>query len=376
MTPAATHAAVLDLDGVLAALGIGPHPAQARVPYVVIRGHDGPRWLIPQASALACTILQEWRPYTLRAGLMWRTVTAAYRLGALSLMPGAVRAQLPADASGQLLRRAGWHGDADLPVVLVGNDSDTRKLLVFLRDRSRGQDVLVKVALKPGARASICNEARTLESLDPLLRAPRLLRADHDAAITVQEYLPGRLGDRRCKPQYVALLLRMAEGAAAIPLGEQGRRLAERLRVRVDDDARAAPRLDAALALLDRQAVVPAVLVHGDFAPWNIRELPDGGCTLIDWEMAGRGGLALHDLCHFYFMQTRVFAPHGRFYGALLAEGAWRSYMRGLGLTDSLLKPLAAAYLLEMLTRYREGRETDAARFCLRQLDLLLAFAG
>ena len=57
------------------------------------------------------------------------------------------------------------------------------------------------------------------------------------------------------------------------------------------------------LAAIDQVAddsPLPACWGHGDFAPWNIRQLADGRCALLDWEDARRGGLPLLDVYHFY----------------------------------------------------------------------------
>jgi hypothetical protein len=376
MTPAQDSGLpILDLDGVLAALGIASDGAKSRAPYTVIRGHEGPRWLIPDGSRLAQTILSEWRPYGLLTRLFWRAVPMANRLGILPLLPGNARALLPSDATGQFMSRIGRHSDASLPVILVGNPTTTRKLLVFLEEPSLNRNVLVKVPLTAPARASIQNEARILDRLNGRLRAPRLLYVHEDAGIAMQEYLPGKLGSRRCKPAYVQLLLELTEKNERISLQSCGRRLAERL-CNLPAYAENAARVDSALALLDRDADLPSALVHGDFAPWNIRELPGGACALIDWEAARQGGLPLHDLCHFYYMQSKLFAPERLFYLDLLRESAWRSYCRQLDVDPSLLKQLAAAFLIEMLARHWEASETGTDKFCLRQLGLLLEFAS
>lgn len=381
MTPAQDSGVpILDLDGVLAALGIAADGAKSRAPYTIIRGHDGPRWLIPDGSRLAQTILREWRPYGLLTRLFWRAVPMAGRLGILPLLPGNARALLPSDAAGQfmnriVMNRIGRHSDASLPVILVGNLTATRKLLVFLEEPGLNRNSLVKVPLTAPARASIRNEARILGRLNGRLRAPRLLYIHEDAGIAMQEYLPGKLGSRRCKPEYVQLLLELIERNDRISLQACGPRLAERLR-NFPAYAENAARVDSALALLDRDVDLPSALVHGDFAPWNIRELPGGGCALIDWEAARQGGLPLHDLCHFYYMQSKLFAPERLFYLDLLREGAWRSYCSQLDVDPSLLKQLATAFLIEMLAEHWEASETGTDKFCLRQLGLLLEFAS
>jgi hypothetical protein len=367
------RAPVLDLDGVLTALGIAADEAESRIPCTVIRGHDGPRWILPHGSPLAQTLLRDWRPYGLLTRIIWLAVPLANRVSVLPLLPGNARSTLPSDASRQFLGHAGQQFDAGPPVILVGNSAITRKLLVFLEDRNLKRIVLAKVPLTPLARVSIGNEARVLESLNGRLHTPRLVYASQEAGIAMQEYLPGRLGSRRLKPEYVDLLLALAETGGRISLREHGWRLAERLRA-CPAYAENAARLNTALALLESDADLPPTLVHGDFAPWNIKELPGRACTLIDWEMARQRGLPLYDLCHFYYMQVRLFTPDKLFYAVLLDANAWRSYLDRLDLPASLLKPLAAAFLLETLARYWDGSETSADKFCLRQLDMLLRF--
>jgi len=373
MTHAGSGASTLDLNGVLAALGIKTQNSGTHIPYTVMRGHNGPRWLIPHASPLAQTILKEWRPYGLRARLHWLMASLAQQLGALRLMPGATGALLPPDAGAQLLRHIGMDGEAGPPIVLIGNSVATRKALVFFEDGALEKSVLVKVPLMPMARASIQCEARTLRNLNGRLHAPRLLRISEDAGASMQEYLPGRLGSRRCKPQYVELLAELAETGSDISLREHGQHLAGRLRA-CASYAENAAHLDAALALLDRDAALPAVLVHGDFAPWNIKELPDGSCALIDWELARERGLPLYDLCHFYYMQFLLFNPQKLFYTGLLEEESWRGYFDRLAIPHALLPGLAAAFLLEILAGYWEIPETSVDRFCLHQLKLFLEF--
>ena len=366
-------APVLDVDAVLAALGITADGAGSRLPCTILHGHDGPRWILPQASALAQTLLTEWHPYGMLTRILWRAVPMANRLGLLPLLPGNARSTLPSDASRQFLRQLGQQFESGPPVILAGNNAITRKLLVFLEDRSLTRIVLAKVPLTPVARSSIGNEARMLETLDGRFNTPRLIGLSQQTGIAMQEYLHGKLGSRRLKPEYVEFLLALASSGGRISLRECGWKLTERLRSCPGYAENAAP-LNAAAALLESDADLPSTLVHGDFAPWNIKELPVGACTLIDWEMARNGGLPLYDLCHFYYMQARLFTSDKLFYADMLMAGAWRSYMGRLGIDASLLKPLAAAFLLETLARYWGGLETSADRFCLRQLDMLLSF--
>src|ERR1700691_1565265 len=85
----------LDVEGVLTALGFEASGDESGVPYTVIRGNDGPRWLIPDRSRMANAILREWRPYGLATHFFWRGLRAAARCGALRLVPGTAAPHTP-----------------------------------------------------------------------------------------------------------------------------------------------------------------------------------------------------------------------------------------------------------------------------------------
>jgi Phosphotransferase enzyme family len=375
MTPTTdARPAKLDAEGVLAALGLETGSGESGVPYTMIRGNNGPRWLLPNRSRLANTILAEWHPYGLATHFLWRGLRTAARMGALPLAPGTAQLRLPRDAGKRLLRGFGVEGDAADPVILVGNTEATRKLLVFQEIPGRG-NVVIKMPLKPMARASIGNEAEVLKRLKGRLGAPRLLGYQVDTGAALQEYLPGRLGSRRCKPVYVGMLIDLARQGETITL--RGR--AHALRAEMPAHARyaeSAAAIEAALRWMEEDTLLPAALVHGDFAPWNIRERQDGGCALIDWEGAAWAGLPMHDLSHFFYMQARLFSPHTLFLDALRRDGGWRHYFNELKIPEPLLMPLAAAFLVETLKRGWESEPAESIAFCRMQLSLLLREAG
>ena len=361
----------LNVEDVLAALGFEASGGESGVPCTVIRGNDGPRWLIPDHSRMARTILREWRPYGLATHFFWRGIRAAARCGALHLVPGTTRVRLPQNAGTRLLRQLRMDDDAEPPIILVGNPQATRKLLVFLESRKRGR-VVIKAPLSAMAAASIDNEAGVLKRLDGRFGAPRLLSYQKDTGMAAQEYLGGHLGSRSCRPTYLRLLIDLARTGEKISLRERGRALSEQIHADARFGESRSP-IEAALRLLEDDTPLPAALVHGDFVPWNIRELRDGSCTLIDWEVAGWRGLPLHDLCHFFYMQTKLSSPRALFYDRLVREGSWRTYLSELGIPPALLPRLAAAFLLETLARRWEAGPAGAVDSCLRQLD---AFHG
>ena len=106
-----------------------------------------------------------------------------------------------------------------------------------------------------------------------------------------------------------------------------------------------------------RKFEVPMTIVHGDFAPWNLRA--DGGRVLaFDWEYGEMHGLPLIDEIH-YRLQC----------GWLLEEWATQQALdcldalanqRPLGLQPSQVETISTLYLLDTLTRLlAEGYEDD-----------------
>jgi hypothetical protein len=387
----------LDVKSVLAALGFPAGGDKSGLSYTVIRGNNGPRWLLPNGSRMARAILREWRPYGRATHFLWRGLRTAARLGALPLVPGTAQIRLPREAGKLLLRRCGFEGGAQAPVILVGNTESTRKLLIFLDAADRG-NVVIKIPLMPHARASIGNEAEVLKRLDGRLGAPRLLGYHLDTGVAMQEYLNGRLGSRRLRADYLKLLVDLARcgvgqsglgrsgsarGKETVTLREKATALRGRLRAHGAGGKQNAPVdggigqvIERALGLLEDDTPLPAALVHGDFAPWNIRDRENGGCALIDWESAEWAGLPLHDLCHFFCMQAKLFAPETLFFEEMERDGAWRRYCAELEIPQTLLKPLAAAFLLEALARAQEWGPQESAAFYLTQLERFLESRG
>ncbi len=346
-------------------------------PYLVIPGNHGPRWLIPARRGASASVLGAWRPYTLPSRMKWFALCMAERAGLLRLARPVSTAAVSRAGVSRWLERCGIRSQAGEMVILVGNPSPDRKLIVFLLDEAGRIAAVLKVGLTDGGGSSILHEAEVLAKLESCGWAPKILSIHADRRAAAQEYVPGAMPGRRFRPEYLDLLCRLPLSGASRGLADVAAESASRLSPFRDELDRIAPGLvDRALDGLDCNATVPTMLVHGDFAPWNLRRHPRRGNVLVDWEWADFDGLPAYDLLHFHFNDERLFGSGANVYAALRAGPISAEYFRRMDLDGELLPRLAIAYLLDQLEADCDHRGAGNAVCALRQLAAVLDASG
>ena len=363
------------LEAFLRILGGDEGTLNSNLGYTVITGNSGPRWILPNNPRMNRSVLREWSPYDLASRLRWTAIRTVADCNILRFLPGTKQIVLAADCGLRLLKHLGWDAEVLPPVILVGTPTITRKLIIFLLDHEYRLTAVVKYPLTFAARASIKQEAQILSRLDGGFGAPNLLHYSEGQHAAAQEYLRGRMGSRQLRPHYLNLLFEFARTGETFLLEDSRRDLSKRLH-KQDLYSRHEGTIQQLMKLLEKSTLLPAVLVHGDFAPWNLREISGGRCTVVDWESAKWRGMPMHDLCHFFYMQSRLFAINKPFFEYFLGVAPWRHYCDVLGLSSDCLRQLVGAYLLDRLATHWESSETEWAEFCLRQIREFLAHAG
>jgi hypothetical protein len=140
----------------------------------------------------------------------------------------------------------------------------------------------------------------------------------------------------------------------------------------------AQPFLEAERAIIDElmpdldHLVVPAAIVHGDFAPWNVR-LSASRIRAFDWEWASSEGLPLIDSIH-HRLQV------GFLLGGWSSEHAFASLVsmaaeRPLGLDPGWVYRLQAVSLTNYLVRMTQGSEKESSVLAAKYRDLLARVA-
>ncbi len=345
--------------------------------YFAIPGNSGPRWLVPAVSRGAASVLSAWRPYSLTGRVKWLAIRMAARAGIVRLFPSVSSLTIPRTSSLRWFERCGIAGQAGEMVVMVGNPSSDRKLTVFLLDAGHHIAAVLKVGLTPGGRLSVIHEAEVLRELERYCWAPDFLAVLPDLGAAAQKYVRGALPERGFRSEYLDLLCNLPLSGASSNLTDLAGALERRLRPFADELDRAAPGLlGRCLSYLDLDKDMPSILVHGDFAPWNIRKTSDSGYVLVDWEWADFAGLPMHDLLLFHFTESRLLDRGRGGYAAIQEKPVFKEYLTRMGLDTELLPRLAIAYLLERLESHCKYRDSAAISHTLNQLGAVIDSLG
>jgi hypothetical protein len=161
-----------------------------------------------------------------------------------------------------------------------------------------------KLAGSPLARMLVEREATVLATLaaKPAVAGavPRLLAAGEADGryYLVQSPVTGRAAPARLTDDHRAFLTALQDGRPRPAIDtELVRSLLPRLQNLGADGADLIPACERVVASLVGCAV-PSTIVHGDFAPWNLRIRRGGGLAAFDWEYGRVDGLPAVDAAH------------------------------------------------------------------------------
>lgn len=211
-----------------------------------------------------------------------------------------------------------------------------------------------KIAGSELALRLVRREADLLRSIESITRRPiapqaRFAGEVDGAFVLVQEVLPGKVTSARFTDLHRELLQTMRYGkrqpAAACAM-------VARLRQELIAHDELQARLLTLLPILEK-TIVPSTIVHGDFAPWNLREHRGQLCA-FDWEYGEIDGLPFMDELHFHLQighEMQGWTPQLAF--EYLQNHA---YNRPLSLTPRQVQAMQQVHIIDQLARlYGEG---------------------
>jgi len=233
------------------------------------------------------------------------------------------------------------------------DDARNRKVSAAVIDPAGRILAFLKLARSEMCRSLVQNEATILRKLPGILgesfsAAPKLLFSDEvdGTLVTAQTPLPGKTVSRWGGAH--GSFLKSLETRHLQPASDSEivRTLPERIAALSPARPELAAAFSSVIPTLSRMAL-PATVVHGDFAPWNLRRR-SGRVAAFDWEYGHVGGIPGIDQTH-YLLQT----------GYLLENWSVSTAIGQLRAAETRGGPSRAVqviYLVDMLTRlFAEG---------------------
>jgi hypothetical protein len=349
-----------------APLTVGRRREPGSTAWAVVPSMDRARFLVPLGSrrVAAGSVLSY---NALRSGptrsARW-VIGALARAGAVEAMPFPVLST--ASGAGSLFGHLAAALDEPSLVAAIGvrppdpNRKPTLQLF-GVDGRPRGY---AKVGWNAATRTLVRAESQALRSLPadaggdyPVTPVPRYAGEWAGRTIGVTAPLPEsvrRLPDP-ARPRIAAMLAVARRGG---PPGARRPLVAflDRLRREAEQvSGEHGTAIRAAVAALTRRSAGVAVEFgdwHGDWVPWNLGEMPDGGRLVAwDWEHSGPDVPVGFDLAHQAFNTALVVGGHPAARAAMTATAALERHGGGLGLAPVAAGAVVDAYLIEMWMR-------------------------
>lgn len=330
----------------------------------VVRKRGEPLLLLPSSAKGAASCLDLYPAQTAKARIARAILRALIRLPVLA------RVRLPFSEETPFAAFLRGFAKDHFPQfgALLGNPRVAGRRWVFLCLNSSGRPALVvKAGVGDAARALIAAEGDFLAALPTEFSGkPALVGQLRDPRVHALacRYAPGGSPrPDRCETKLSALLNGWVSPDRRVPLCEvpAWRRL---------DDALAGDPIFIRIADKLDGLQIAATVMHGDLAPWNIREHL-GAWTVLDWERGEMRGVPSWDWFHF-ILQHAVLVER-RSPGALLftvdmmlGSAVFQDYASRAGIAG-YERPLLLAYLLHCtaVLNISEGSHEIAALFRL-----------
>jgi hypothetical protein len=335
----------------------------------VISQNAEPRWIIIGNPGDAVSMLSSWRPWNAGSRLRWRAVLAAAAVRLLPSLPGVENSMVRVDTSY-------WRRSlADFPenwnaVVHIGNPSHTRKAIVFFFSGNGPVSLVAKVPLVQGGSWAILNEASILGHMKAFEYLPRVLFQDLQRGVAVQTWLDGRPVSRGFTEAHIDILSTLANRGRTSRVSEHQKDLAAELdKVDFPFDRSV---LMKSLELLSYDKPLQGFVEHRDFAPWNLKWLPDGKLGLLDWEWSVADSLPWQDACRFFYLDDALFNGSGRVWEMLTGNRLLLDYRRQFEIPEAALPALTLHYLLRVLCADWQGGNAHLAQHSFWQIQFLL----
>jgi hypothetical protein len=338
------------------------------VKFYVVESGGQPRWIIPALSRCAIGVLSQWQPYNISSRLKWGVVKTFYSLRLMSLLP---------NVSTIIVKNSDFFMPGShqtlIPVIYVGTPGPQRKAVATLvNPKNKCLVSVMKVALSAIAIQSLLQEADMLKFLKSrfISNVPILIHANEKMGTTWQTIVQGKLSESNLQKMHVDWLAKVPISHSTTTIDEYRGKLLDFLFLNdyFTQEEKIVVRTE--IENLRGTSSIALLLVHGDFAPWNLKPQVHGELGVIDWEDAVQEGFPLWDLCHFHYVQAYLFGDNTHI-EQLLSSQLIDEYLSGFGYDLSCKYSFVSIYIFGTLLDPKFRISPEYKSFLLKQVALV-----
>ncbi len=338
--------------------------------YFTITGQENLRWIIPDAPHFGIPALSQWRPYNHISLIKWKILLFLYSIRLLKMIKGIESLEFIHDKQYTQVKK---NGQNLIPVVYVGTPGPSQKAVVTFIDPVTAAPVYVmKVALEKNSRESLVRESEILKKMAyyNIPGIPKIISVDNGGNKTIQTFIHGHLTSRKLTQAHIDWLLKLPKSEKTTTFNEQKDILLNMVFKKKTSITNKKIIIHAINTIKGNQ-VIPFLVTHGDFAPWNLKWHNKNEIAAIDWEDSDLNGLPLWDLSHFYCMQAHLFGGINPF-NSISSCPLTAQYLKKTGLEKIDIRQLYILYLLKKIISQRALTENSYGNFLLKQIQLII----
>ncbi|WP_346189296.1 hypothetical protein [Rubritalea halochordaticola] len=312
--------------------------------------------VLPQDRDLAFKTLSLYQPQKKLAKLYVQVVLLVLRLGLPCLLK---KFKLTIRLSSPL---AEYSRNGEFGFLLGNPTRDARRMLCLYE--TKGQSLVSKLGIGGASRDTVSREIEVLEGIARGLNgAPEVISyyLDEELASFTVLWVEGCSPTAKDEESLIAMLQSWEVDQTPRPVGS----------LPFWNDLVVAIPEGAYCEFLDSVSnrLIKESIVHGDFAPWNVKCNDSGDVSVLDWEFCRAGGPAGIDAAH-YMLQTSMLVRQMSPKQALKYVYEWanstgKEYLYSAGWKDSL-REWMGLYLL--YSQYVLGMDREELLTCWKEI--------
>ena len=259
------------------------------------------RWLIEDDYSTT-SVLQEWRPYSIKRNFFWKLLIIFKRLRLINLLPICKTEKIKISKHFLNFNNKIDFRKTSIVCFFAKANHINQKAIIFLINRKKKEcDLILKKAISERSWESLKHEYLVLKNLenDKNKYSPKAFNLDIDNKVIYQEFIKGKPSSLHLNNEHYYFLGSLVNKNKYINLKKLNFEINSffEREIKFSANSEFIKEFEKALSLSIWGKKIKSVRVHGDFTPWNLKiEFKTKNLKVFDWEDSMNSFLPFYDL--------------------------------------------------------------------------------